>query len=95
MSNAAWEQYTVPGSPYFTLVDGPAARVVGEGTGATWAQVQSLLVHATGDEDERRGSTGGGAAATEARIDLELLAHGIGPGDPRLYRTPTSSPTLG
>jgi hypothetical protein len=85
MSNGAWEQYSVPGSPYFTLVDGPAARVVGEGTGATWAQVQSLLVHATGDEDEPRGSTGGGAAATEARIDLELLAHGIGPGDPSLY----------
>ena len=85
MSNTAWEQYAVPGSPYFTLVDGPAARVVGEGTGATWAQVQSLLVHATGDEDEQRGSTGGGAAATEARIDLELLAHGIGPGDPSLY----------
>jgi hypothetical protein len=84
MSNTAWERYVVPGSPYFTLVDGPTARVVGEGTGATWAQVQSLLVHATGDEDEQRGSTGG-AAATEARIDLELLAHGIGPGDPSLY----------
>jgi hypothetical protein len=85
MSNAAWERYAVPGSPYFALVDGASARVVGEGTGATWAQVQSLLVHATGDEDDRARSTGGGAAATEARIDLELLAQGIGPGDPRLY----------
>lgn len=85
MSNAAWEQYAVPGSPYFALVDGSSARVVGEGTGATWAQVQSLLVHATGDEEDGRGSSGGGAAATEARIDLELLAQGIRPGDPRLY----------
>ena len=85
MSNAAWERYEVPGSPYFALVDGASARVVGEGTGATWAQVQSLLVHATGDEEDRNGSTGGGAAATEARIDLELIAQGIGPGDPRLY----------
>jgi hypothetical protein len=85
MSNAAWEHYAVPGSPYFTLVDGASARIVGEGTGATWAQVQSLLVHATGDEEDRLGSSGGGAAATEARIDLELLAQGIGPGDPRLY----------
>jgi hypothetical protein len=84
MSNAAWEQYAVPGSPYFTLVDGVSARVVGEGTGATWAQVQSLLAHAAGDEEEQLGSTGG-AAATEARIDLELLANGIGPGDPSLY----------
>jgi hypothetical protein len=86
MSNAAWERYAVPGSPYFTLVDGPGARVVGEGTGATWAQVQSLLTHATGDEEDGR-STGGGAAATEARIDLELVAQGIHPGDPRLYGT--------
>jgi hypothetical protein len=84
MSNAAWERYAVPGSPYFALVDGASARVVGEGTGATWAQVQSLLVHATGDEDDRTRSTDG-AAATEARIDLELMAQGIGPGDPRLY----------
>jgi len=85
MSNAAWAEYAVPGSPYFTLVDGPRARVVGEGTGATWAQVQSLLTHAAGDEDERAGSAGDGAAATEARIDLELIAQGIRPGDPRLY----------
>jgi len=62
-----------------------SARVVGEGTGATWAQVQSLLAHAAGDEEERQGSAGGSAEATEARIDLELLAHGIGPGDPSLY----------
>ena len=75
----------MPGSPYFTLVDGPAREVVGEGTGATWAQVQSLLTHATGDEEDGSDRPGGGAAATEARIDLELIAQGIRPGDPRLY----------
>jgi hypothetical protein len=100
MSNAAWDRYAVPGSPYFALVDGASARVVGEGTGATWAQVQSLLVHATGDEVDRTrstggGATGGGAAATEARIDLELMAQGIGPGDPRLYgSTEVSTPDV-
>jgi hypothetical protein len=87
MSSAAWEQYDVPGSPYFALVDGPTGRVVGEGTGASWGQVQSLLAHANGDETEYRARVGGGAAATEARIDLELLASGIRPGDERLYRT--------
>ena len=87
MSSAAWEQYDVPGSPYFALVDGSAGRVIGEGTGSSWQQVQSLLAHAAGDEATRSVSIGGGAAATEARIDLELLANGIGPGDPRLYRT--------
>jgi hypothetical protein len=86
MSSAAWESYTVPGSPYFALVDGAAGRVVGEGTGASWGQVQGLLTHATGDEPGRAGPFGG-AAATEARIDRELLDHGIQPGDPRLYRT--------
>jgi hypothetical protein len=86
MSSAAWEHYAVPGSPYFALVDGAAARVVGEGTGASWEQVRSLLDHATGDEPGRAGLAAG-AAATEARIDQELLAHGIRPGDPRLYRT--------
>jgi hypothetical protein len=84
MSNDAWEQYTVPGSPYFVLVDGPQARVVGEGTGQSWHQVQSLLAHASADEGEVRRPFNG-AAATEARIDRELLVHGIGPGDPRLY----------
>ena len=82
MSNDAWEQYTVPGSPYFVLVDGPTARVVGEGTGASWQQVQSLLAH---DEGARTRPVSG-AADTEARIDRELLLHGILPGDPRLYR---------
>jgi hypothetical protein len=84
MSNAAWEHYTVPGSPYFVLVDGPQGRVVGEGTGQSWQQVQSLLTHASGDEREARRPFHG-AAATEARIDRELLVHGIMPGDPRLY----------
>jgi hypothetical protein len=87
MSSAAWEHYGVPGSPYFALVSGPAGRVVGEGTGASWDQVKSLLAHADGDASEQGARIGGGAAATEARIDLELLAQGIEPGDPRLYRT--------
>jgi hypothetical protein len=84
MSNDAWHQYTVPGSPYFVLVDGSQARVVGEGTGQSWHQVQSLLAHASADEGGVRRPFSG-AAATEARIDRELLVHGIRPGDPRLY----------
>jgi len=86
MSNDAWEQYTVPGSPYFVLVDGVEARIIGEGTGQSWQQVQSLLTHAAADEHDGRRPFNG-AAATEARIDRELLVHGIRPGDPRLYNT--------
>jgi hypothetical protein len=54
--------------------------VEGEGTGATWPQVRNLIVQAGGD-----GAYGRGGDAREARIDRELLAHGIGPGDPLLY----------
>jgi hypothetical protein len=82
MSSAAWDAYEVPGSPYFVLVDGAAGRVDGEGTGATWPQVRNLIVQAGGDADARFGRSG---AAREARIDRELLAYGIRPGDPLLY----------
>jgi hypothetical protein len=74
MASRAWEQYRVPGSPYFVLVDGAAARVRGEGTGASWAQVWNLLQQAANDSNERL-------------IDRELLTNGVAPGDPSLYRT--------
>lgn len=74
MSSAAWESYRVPGSPYFVLVDGPGGRVRGEGTGTSWEQVWNLLRQA--DDDSR-----------ELLIDHELLANGVAPGDPSLYRT--------
>ncbi len=74
MASTAWAAYDVPGSPYFVLVDGPSARIAGEGTGATWAHVRRLMEQASGD-------------AREAEIDRALLAHGIGPADPSLYAT--------
>jgi hypothetical protein len=74
MSSATWAAYDVPGSPYFLLVDGPSSRVVGEGTGSSWEQIRHLMMQATGDDD-----------ANEARIDRELLAFGITPGDKSLY----------
>ncbi|MDQ1447639.1 MAG: hypothetical protein QOC79_610 [Actinomycetota bacterium] len=78
MSSAAWADYRVPGSPYFVLVDGQDGRVRGEGTGANWDQVKNLLRQALDD------SPGDGR---EVRIDRELLAQGLAPGDPSLYRT--------
>lgn len=80
MSGAAWTDYDVPGSPYFVLVDGASGRVTGEGTGMTWAQVRNLITQA-GDD-----ATVDLETSREARIDRELLAHGIAPGDPSLYR---------
>jgi hypothetical protein len=74
LSSAAWEAYGVPGSPYFVLVDGPDGRVRGEGTGTRWEQVWNLLRQASDDSREQL-------------IDHELLANGVAPGDPSLYRT--------
>jgi len=74
MSSAAWESYAVAGSPFFVLVDGRSGKVAGEGTGGNWNQVRNLILQA-------------GADSREARIDRELLAHGIGPGDPVLFES--------
>lgn len=103
-SSAAWQNYDVPGSPYFVLVDGPTGSVRGEGTGLDWEQVRKLLTQATDDASFDRAAARAAAsspqgeleanrvskpdadAARERRIDEELLAAGVVPGDPTLYR---------
>jgi hypothetical protein len=95
MSTAAWDQYDVPVSPYFLLVDG-ARGVVGEGASASWAQVVDLLGKAAADAgltlDGRARVTrrdllagNGRGAERERRADRELAAAGIEPGSPALY----------
>ncbi|HEU0103376.1 MAG TPA: hypothetical protein VFR07_13750 [Mycobacteriales bacterium] len=49
MSTQAWEDYGVPGSPYFALVDGAAGRVAGEGSATSWQQVVGLCRDASSD----------------------------------------------
>jgi hypothetical protein len=73
MSTATWEAYQVPGAPYFVLIDGPTARVIGEGTAATWPQVRNLMTQAVADRDEPR------------TVNRALRSAGIEPGDPSLY----------
>jgi len=73
MASDAIEAYGVPGLPYFVLVDGPTGQVRGEGTGLSWTQIADLMGRADADN--------------KTRIDGELSAAGIGPGDPRLYPT--------
>ncbi len=77
MSSHAYEEYGVPGAPYFVLVDG---SVRGEGVATTWAALESLLTDAIEDTSEPAG--GGGRAE---RIEARLAAAGIAPGDPSLY----------
>ena len=91
MSSQAWADYDVPGSPYFVLVDGPTGAVRGEGTGPDWDQVVNLLGQATGDASAlaeltaNRVTKPGADAERELRIDQELLAADVRPGDPSLY----------
>jgi hypothetical protein len=88
MSTQAWFDYEVPGSPYFVHVNGTTGRVSGEGTASTWDQVVSLVSRAAADAARSRaGARFQAERGGEARVDEELTAAGILPGDPSLYPT--------
>lgn len=87
-STATWQAYDIPGSPFFVLVDGPSARIVGSGTATSWDQVANLLTQALGDAGLATSRTAaasptGGAAPRST--DEALKAAGIGPGHPSLW----------
>ena len=90
MSSEAYDDYGVPVSPYFVLVDGRDRRIVGEGVARDWPQLESLLAKAAADAGvgldarrSRRELLRGRDRA--ARVDAELEAAGIGPGHPSLH----------
>ncbi len=92
LSSAAWEDYDVPGSPYFALVDGTENRVVGAGSALEWDQLRGLLDQALSDAglDNRSGPSRRGSAHRSVRdrarsADDALQSAGIGPGHPSLY----------
>ena len=58
MSSQAWQDYAVPGTPYFVLVEDGAIR--GEGVATTWTALASLLSDAIEDAAGARRSAGGG-----------------------------------
>ena len=93
LSSAAWEDYDVPGSPYFALVDGVAGRVVGAGSALGWEQLRNLLQQALDDAGlaDRSELLPPQAPARHSgrsraqRADEALRSAGIGPGHPSLY----------
>jgi hypothetical protein len=94
MSSEAWDDYDVPVSPYFILVDGPSATVTGEGAGTSWAQVVDLLHRSIEDSGRRPANRAERSKLTRMSgqdraewVDAELRAAGIEPGDPSLYPT--------
>ena len=89
MSSDAWDEYRVPASPYFVLVDG-VHGVVGEGSAVSFAQLAGLLDRATTDLAVAPArSTDVGGPRMEDRIDLDLLRAGITPGHASLYEWST------
>jgi hypothetical protein len=76
MSSPAWEDYEVPGAPYFVLVEG---GIRGEGVATSWPALSSLVGDAI--EDQRPASRTPGARS----VDETLSAAGIGPDHPSLY----------
>ena len=100
MSSEAWDEYDVPGSPYFAFVNGENGRVLGQGTAPEWDQVVRLMNDA-GDDGAFEVARAASDARTqraerrklddrarEARADEILMAAGIRPGDPSLYAAP-------
>ncbi len=82
MSTQAWDDYQIPGSPYFVMVDGDRGVVTGEGSAGDWDKLLDLMGIADGDVSP---GAGGNDLAREARVDKELADAGILPGDPQLY----------
>jgi hypothetical protein len=107
MSSAAWDEYSVPMTPYFVYVDGETARIAGEGTAEAWPQVSSLLRDAlldtqlaqarNGSSGSRNSSSRGSGVTRSGRMDDELRAAGVGQAHPSLYVAgdPTDSPPEG
>ncbi len=81
MSSQAWEDYAVPGSPYFVLVQDGAVR--GEGVATTWHALSSLVGDAIREQT---------AHDPDAGIDERLAAAGIGPEHPSLYPDASAAP---
>ena len=86
MSSQAWQDYAVPGSPYFIQVSG-SGTVVGEGSATSWERVESLIVDAGEDIGPAHDVRHAG------RIDEALAAAGLAAGDPSLHPSRTWTPS--
>jgi hypothetical protein len=84
MSSDAWEDYDVPVSPYFVMVDGDGT-VVGDGAAANWTQLVNLMNEAVSDQQASS------HRARHDRIDQELARAGIESDDPSLWENQSES----
>lgn len=84
MSSRAWDDFQIPVSPYFVLVDAGQGTVIGEGAAGSWDHVRDLLTQAMADVGIDARTTRERSQRTSGR----LRSAGIEPGDPSLYRNP-------
>jgi len=90
MTTQAWQDFEIPGTPFFVLVDGPTGRVAGEGTALGWDEVRNLVALGLGDASILTGVDTSAMkpssdAERETMVDQILMDAGIFPGDPSLY----------
>ena len=85
MSSTTWNEFEVPGAPYFALIEPGTSRVVGEGSATTFDSLVEFLTDATNDQQWDL-NVGRPVEDEESRIDADLRKAGILPGDPRLYQ---------
>ena len=87
MSSEAWDDYEVPGAPYFVLIGPGNDGIAGEGSAATFDSLEQFLADAVNDSrwDRDRATKHGADARREKRVDEDLKRAGLGPEDPRLY----------
>jgi len=83
MSSQAWRDYSVPGAPYFVLVDG---SIRGEGVATSWTALSSLVRDAIEDAEDQSGT------ARAGHVERVLAAAGIGPEHSSLYPAPAPDP---
>jgi hypothetical protein len=96
MSSRAWEDYGVPGSPYFIHVGGPDSKVLGEGSAVSWEEVVAMFQQSAGDAAEHVTEGGSSAVAVDLlsapngrddddRMMAALASAGITPGHHSLW----------
>lgn len=94
MSSDAWDDYEVPGAPYFVVAHHGSGGIVGEGTASDFGALEEFLRDSANDLawDRRRAEALDAGDAEESRVDADLRAAGMAPGDPRLYHEPGDLP---
>lgn len=87
MSTQAFEEFAVPVTPHFILLD-PGGTLAGRGSAGSWQQILTLL----GDADADRGAKLD-SSARAARAEDALRVAGVTPGHPSLYPSRHSGPS--